>query len=95
MIPKRKKKSRQRRITINYLRNKKNEDSWTVGRKPGNRQKRKMLALAISVGVDTVMSGHTYMIGMFVTFKQKGGQLVWNLREPSVGPLCKNGTTFM
>jgi hypothetical protein len=75
VIPKRKKKSRQRRITINYLRNKKNEDSWTVGRKPGNRQKRKMLALAISVGVDTVMSGHTYMIGDVCYLQTEGGAI--------------------
>jgi hypothetical protein len=45
VIPKRK-KIRTRRITVNYLRNKKNEESWTVGRKPGPRQKKKMLALS-------------------------------------------------
>ena len=78
VIPKRKKTVRMRRITVNYLRNKKNEDSWTVGRKPGNRQKKKMLALAISVGVETVMSGHTYMIG----------DVCWNSNE-NVLPLCR------
>ena len=57
VIPKRK-GLKTRRITVNYLRNKKNDVEWTVGRKPGTRQKKKMLALAISVGVHTVMSGH-------------------------------------
>ena len=39
-IPKRK-KIRTIRITVYFLRNKKNEESWTVARKPGPRQKRK------------------------------------------------------
>jgi hypothetical protein len=43
VIPKRKKR-RTRRITINYLRSKHNDAKWKVGRKPGVRQKRKMLA---------------------------------------------------
>ena len=34
VVPKRK-KNRTRRITINYLRRKKNNDNWTVSRKPG------------------------------------------------------------
>ena len=46
VIPKRKKR-RTRNITINYLKNKKNEDKWTIARKPGVRQKKKMLALVI------------------------------------------------
>ena len=75
VIPKRKKTVRMRRIRVNYLRNKKSEDSWTVGRKAGNRQKKKMLALAISVGVETVMSGHTYMIGDVCYLQTEGGAI--------------------
>ena len=43
VVPKRK-KNRTRNITINYLRNKKNNDNWTIPRKPGVRQKRKLLS---------------------------------------------------
>ena len=64
-----------RRITINYLRNKKNEECWTVGQKPGIRQKKKMLTLAISVGVETVLSGHTYMIGDDRYLQTEGGPI--------------------
>ena len=74
VIPKRK-KTRTRRITVNYLRNKKNDDTWTVARKPGVRQKKKMLALAITVGVQTVMSGHTYRIGDTVYLQTEGGPI--------------------
>ena len=55
--PKRKKR-RTLQITINYLRQKDNEQKLTITRKPGSRQKRKLLALAISVGVKQVMSNH-------------------------------------
>ena len=74
VIPKRK-KTRTRRITVNYLRNKKNDDTWTVARKPGVRQKKKLLALAITVGVQTVMSGHTYRIGDTVYLQTEGGPI--------------------
>ena len=50
VIPKRKKK-RTRRITVNYLRSKNNDEKWTIGRKPGARQQIKMLALVINTGV--------------------------------------------
>ena len=56
VVPKRK-KNRTRHITINYLRRKKNNDNWTIPRKPGSRQKKKLLALAISAGVRLVMVG--------------------------------------
>ena len=74
VIPKRK-GLRTRRITINYLRNKRNDVEWTVGRKPGTIQKKKMLALAVSVGVHTVMSGHTYMVGDVCYLQKEGGAI--------------------
>ena len=89
VIPKRKKKQRTRKITINYLRNKKNEESRTVARKPGSRQKKRMLALAIPVGVKMIMSGHTYIP---VTSRQKEVLLGWNLLAQLVDHLCKSGT---
>ena len=74
VLPKRK-GLRLRRITVNYLRNKKNNVEWTIARRPGNRQKRKMLALAVSVGVQTVMSGHTYMVGDTYYLQAEGGTI--------------------
>ena len=61
VIPKRKKR-RTRNITINYLKQKNNDFKWTIGRKPGTRQKRKMIAMVVSVGVKIVMSNHTYTV---------------------------------
>ena len=74
VIPKRKKK-RTRKITINYLRSKNNDDKWTIGRKPGVRQKQKMLALAISTGVKVVMSNHTYRVGDQSYLQTSGGAI--------------------
>ena len=74
VIPKRK-KNRTRRIPINYLRQKKNGSKWTVACKPGTRQKKRMLALAISVGVKIVMSNHTYMVGDNVYLQSEGGAI--------------------
>ena len=48
VIPKRR-GIRLRKITVNYLRHKKNADKWLPARKPGVRQKRRMLALAALV----------------------------------------------
>ena len=55
VIPKRE-GLRLRKITINYLRQKKNANKWLPGRRPGVRQKQKMLALAVGYGVYTTMS---------------------------------------
>ena len=57
VVPKR--EGGQRNISINYLRHKKNENKWLPARRPGVRQQKKMLALAVSYGVYTVMSCHT------------------------------------
>ena len=75
VVPKRK-KNRTRRITINYLRQKNNDQKWAVARKPGARQKKKLLALAISTGVELVMANHTYMVGD--TCKQLVVPLGWS-----------------
>ena len=52
VIPKRE-GIRLRNITINYLRQKKNNSKWLPARRPGVRQKKKMLALAVGYGVYT------------------------------------------
>ena len=61
VIPKRRGEIRiQRRITIRFLQAKKNDQKWLPGRRPGVRQKQKMLGLAVSYGVYTCLSHHTY-----------------------------------
>ena len=52
VIPKRE-GIRLRNIAINYLRQKKNNSKWLPARRPGVRQKKKMLALAVGYGVYT------------------------------------------
>ena len=88
VIPKRK-GQRNRIITINYLRNKKNEDKWTIARKPGTRQMKKMLALAISVGVEAVMSNHTYKVGDICYLQTHGGAIGLELTGAVIRPFMQ------
>ena len=53
---------RLRRITVSYLRQKRNAGNWSQARRPGVRQKQKMLAFAVAYGVQTVLSSHTYKV---------------------------------
>jgi hypothetical protein len=74
VIPKRR-GVRLRRITINYLQQKKNADKWLPARSPGVRQKRRMLALALSHGVQTTLSSHTYCVGDECYLQMSGGPI--------------------
>ena len=74
VVPKRR-GLRLRKITINYLQQKKNADKWLPARKPGVRQKRKMLALAIAHGVQTTLSSHTYKVGDEIFLQMAGGPI--------------------
>ena len=74
VVPKRR-GIRQRRITINYLQHKKNKDKWLPARYPGVRQKRKMLSLAVSFGVNTALSNHTYCVGDQSFLQISGGPI--------------------
>ena len=71
IIPERKQET-GRGITVAYLCNKANEDKWKTARKPGKRQKKKMVALAVAEGVRVCMSHHVYRVGD-KTFLQKSG----------------------
>ena len=71
VIPKRKVET-GREISVAYLCNKDNEDKWKRARKPGSRQKKKMIALAVAEGVRACMSHHVYCVGD-KTFIQLGG----------------------
>ena len=74
VIPKRR-GVRLRKITINYLQLKKNKNKWLPARSPGVRQKRKMLALAVSHGVYTALSNHTYCLGDQIYLQVSGGPI--------------------
>ena len=64
-----------RKVTINYLQSKQNDNNWVGGRKPGVNQQKKMLAMAISKGVFMVMSNHTYRVGDNVYKQTEGGPI--------------------
>ena len=66
---------RLRKITINYLQNKKNAGKWHPARKPGRRQQKTLLALAVSYGVHAVLSNHTYMVGDVMYHQTAGGPI--------------------
>ena len=74
VVPKRR-GVRLRKITINYLQLKKNKNKWLQARSPGVRQKRKMLALAVSYGVYTALSNHTYCLGDQIYLQVSGGPI--------------------
>lgn len=71
VIPERKEET-GREISVAYLCNKDNVNKWKRARKPGNRQKKKMVALAVAEGVRACMSHHVYCVGD-KTFLQQGG----------------------
>ena len=66
---------RLRRITINYLQNKKNAGKWLPARRPGRIQQKKLLALAVSFGVQAALSNHTYMVGDTMYHQRAGGPI--------------------
>ena len=74
VIPKRR-GIRLRRITIRYLQQKKNAGKWLPARKPGIRQQKNLLALAVSFGVQAVLSNHTYMVGDTMYHQSAGGPI--------------------
>ena len=64
-----------RKITVAYLADKKNEDKWMQARAPGSRQKKKMLGIAISRGVRTCMENHVYCMGDKIFLQKAGGPI--------------------
>jgi hypothetical protein len=72
VVPKR---ESNRKITINYLQNKKNDVNWIKARKPGRNQQRKMISLAISIGVQQVLGNHTYKVGDTAYLQTQGGPI--------------------
>ena len=62
VIPQRK-GEKNRTITVSYLNDKRNNENWEKARAPGKRQKRKMLARAITEGVKVCLENHMYAVG--------------------------------
>ena len=74
VIPKRR-GVRLRKISANYLRWKKNQNKWLPTRRPGVRQQKRMLALAVSYGVLTAMSHHTYKVAVDIYQQMSDGSI--------------------
>ena len=74
VIPTRKEET-GRRITVAYLCNKQNSEKWNSARSPGCRQRKKMLALAISQGIRVCLENHTYKVGDRVFLQKEGGPI--------------------
>ena len=91
VIPKRR-GLRLKKITVNYLRQKKNANKWLTARRPGIRQKQKMLALAVGHGVYTTLSCHTYKVGDKLYLQSAGGPIGLELTGQWPGPSCSGGT---
>ena len=62
---------------MNYLRQKKkkNQNKWLPARRPAVRQQKRMLALAVSYGVLTAMSHHTYKVADEIYQQMSGGSI--------------------
>ena len=64
-----------REISVAYLCRKANEDKWKKARKPGKKQKKRMVALAVAKGVQTCMANHVYCVGDKVFVQLSGGPI--------------------
>ena len=74
VVPKRKVET-GRSISVAYLCNKSNEDKWQRARPPGNRQKKRMVALAVAEGVRACMANHVYCVGDKIFMQTEGGPI--------------------
>ena len=74
VIPQRKDETK-RKIGVAYLLDKKNDEKWTKCRPPGHKQRKKMIGIAVSEGVEVCMSNHTYCVGDKVYLQTAGGPI--------------------
>merc|ERR1711860_158803 len=75
VIPRRE-RERERKVTVAYLSQKKNEDEWIRARTtPGSRQKKRMIALVVAEGVRICMENHVYCVGDRIFQQQSGGPI--------------------
>ena len=73
-IPKREGESR-RKVTIAYLCNKQNDSKWQPTKPPSETQKKRMLAIAVAIGVRTCIENHTYKVGDRIFHQKAGGPI--------------------
>ena len=74
VVPKRKQET-NRKITVAYLNNRKNDRNWSNPRAPGHKQKKRMIGLALAVGIQACMESHVYRVGDRVFLQQEGGPI--------------------
>ena len=74
VIPLRVKKSR-RKLTMNCLKAKTADTDWLPATPPDNNQKRKLFGLVMAIGIDIIMSNHTYLLGDQVFLQSDGGPI--------------------
>ena len=74
VVPKRKTQP-NRKVSIAYLSNKKNDENWGPARTPGHRQKKKMLGLTIACAVRTCIQNHLYKVGDKIFLQREGGPI--------------------
>ena len=73
VIPKRKESGRK--ISVAYLCNKQNDEKWLMARNPGCRQKKKMIGIAVAIGVRVCMENHVYRVGDRIFLQKSGGPI--------------------
>ena len=74
VIPQRKNENNHR-ITVSYLNDKRNDDEWLSARKPGKRQQRKMIGLAVAEGIRICLENHMYCVGDSKYLQTRGGPI--------------------
>ena len=74
VIPKRKQET-NRKITVAYLNNKKNEGNWSNARSPGRKQKKRMIGLTLAIGIQACMESHVYKVGDQTYLQKEGGPI--------------------
>ena len=74
VIPGRAKVTR-RKLTMNSLETKTADLDWLPAPTPNDSQKQKLLSLAMEVGIDIIMSNHTFMLGDDIYLQSDGGPI--------------------
>ena len=74
VIPGRVKKTR-RQLTMHSLYVNTADKDWLPSKTPSEDQKRILLGLVMAIGIDTIMSNHTFMLGDDVFLQSEGGPI--------------------
>ena len=74
VIPGRVRQSRVK-LTMNALKVKTADKDWLPAPPPNDAQKLKIFGLVMAIGIDTIMSNHTFMMGDDVFLQTNGGPI--------------------